>query len=243
MTAPDLILADLPDGEPARELRFHLRSLARDLASSGDGVRALLPLPASEPRAMWQVRDGLAGIAAALEHDARHHAARAAALASLLVGDAPPADDREPEPEPDDEAPRALPAAPDQLAADLGALAASLARAGRIVDDVAAVRGDPAQLRRPLATLVAELATVAWPLAARSLGLARALHRTADPAAAADDDRRDDDSTPLREVADEHARELAICPHCGARLGAGDRTFDGSYCETCRTRYYLPAGR
>ncbi len=77
---------------------------------------------------------------------------------------------------------------------------------------------------------------VAWPAALRCLALARALHRAADPEAAADEDRADELATPLRELVLADARTLENCPHCGARLTTEDRTFDGSYCENCRTR-------
>jgi len=70
-----------------------------------------------------------------------------------------------------------------------------------------------------------------------------ALHHIADPDAAAAEARDQELATPLREISLEGARSLQTCPHCGAPLGRGDRTFTGSYCENCRTRYFEPAQR
>jgi hypothetical protein len=47
-------------------------------------------------------------------------------------------------------------------------------------------------------------------------------------------------ATPLQEEYHPSARSLDSCIpciRCGAKLTADDRTFDGSYCESCRTRW------
>jgi hypothetical protein len=46
--------------------------------------------------------------------------------------------------------------------------------------------------------------------------------------------------TPLREQIHPFARSLDICLNCGAVLTNEDRTFIGSYCKNCRTRWDEP---
>jgi hypothetical protein len=42
---------------------------------------------------------------------------------------------------------------------------------------------------------------------------------------------------PKRELSHPDARALTACPFCGAALGQDDRTFTGSFCEACGTRW------
>lgn len=49
--------------------------------------------------------------------------------------------------------------------------------------------------------------------------------------------------TPLREINHRDARYLQICPNCEADLGGEDRTFDGSYCESCRTAWVCTSSK
>ena len=77
------------------------------------------------------------------------------------------------------------------------------------------------------------------PAVAEAHELAAALHRHLDPAAAGQEDRDLEIATPLRYRRHPRARELEACPHCAAPLEPGDRTFTGSYCENCRTRWDL----
>lgn len=244
MTVPETILPDFPDCEAVRELRFHLRSLQHDLAASITRLQACLPLPATEPAAMWRLRETIADATSAIEHDARHHIQRAVALVFTVSGEG---DHHAVEIEPavtpsltSDSGP--LPEdARDQLAEELGVAVAALARARAAVVEIAATRGIDAASLRPRVTRIAEtLLRVAWPAALRCLALAQALHRAADPTAAAAEDRAGELATPLHEVALVGARALEICPRCGAPLTAEDRTFDGSCCENCRTRFLEP---
>jgi hypothetical protein len=245
MTASETILPDLPDSEPVRELRFHLRSLQHDLAASITALQTCLPLPAMEPAAMWQLRETVADAAAAIEHDAQHHIQRAVTLV-FEPGDANQAAEIEPRATPSlpDDAGRSPDDAREQLAEELGIALAALARARAAVVEIAATRGnDVARLRPRMSSIAETLSRVAWPAALRCLALAQALHRAADPAAAAAEDRADELATPLRELTLVGARALEICPRCGAPLTAEDRTFDGSFCENCRSRFVeSPAG-
>lgn len=63
------------------------------------------------------------------------------------------------------------------------------------------------------------------------------LHREADPEAARQEDYWAIVDTPLREEHHPSALSLDSCPYCGAILTIDDRTFDGSYCENCRTNW------
>jgi hypothetical protein len=245
MTAPETILPDLPDREPVRELRFHLRSLQHDLAASITRLQTCLPLPAAEPAAMWRLRETVADAASAIEHDARHHAQQAVALLFAVSGEGDhdaveiesevtPAFACDAGPLPDD--------ARDRLTEELRVTLAALEPARAAVIEIAATRGGNAASLRPRVRSIAEtLWRVAWPAALRCLALAQSLHRAADPTAAAAEDRADELATPLRELVLVGARALEICPRCGAQLTAEDRTFDGSYCENCRTRFLEPA--
>lgn len=114
-----------------------------------------------------------------------------------------------------------------QLAAQLDTLATALAAAAALV-------AVPAPVLDALDVLIAQQAV---PAVRAALTLAVALHRAADPLAAAAADQADELATPLREVTIAAARALVVCPHCDAALGRDDRTFGGSYCEACRTRF------
>lgn len=242
MTLAETILPDLPDSERIRELRFHLRSLQHDVAATIARLETCLPVPALEPAAMWRIREIVEDAAAAIEHDARLHAQRALELVS-----ADPAGADRPSVEIESAVTpplmvAAVPGADDtrvQLAKELGVALAALARAGTIIVEVAATRGNETASLRPRLTATAEtLQSIAWPATLRSLALARALHHAADPAAAAAEARADELATPLNEIALDGARALASCPRCGAPLTSDDRTFDGSYCENCRSRFF-----
>jgi hypothetical protein len=242
MTHSETILPDLPDSEQIRELRFHLRSLQQDLAASIARLELCLPLPAMEPATAWRLRETVATATAAIEHDARHHVQRALDLVSVVSGGADHAPlEVEPAVMPSLTAPvdPVSGATRDQLERALGDALAALARAQAIIVEIAATQGDDAATLRARVSIAAEtLWRVAWPAAQRCLALAQVLHHAADPAAASDEARADELATPLREVAIDAARSLSSCPRCGAPLAAEDRTFDGSYCESCRTRFF-----
>jgi hypothetical protein len=248
MTAAETILPDIPDGERTRELRFHLRSLQRDIATSIARLETCLPVPAMEPAAMWQLRETVSEATAAIAHDARHHAQRTLDLVSMGPG----GDDRASADDESEDEPAVAPSLTGpgsdetraQLANELGVTLAALARVQAIIAEVATTRGNEVASLSPRVTLAAEaMRGVAWPAAQRCLALARALHHAADPAAAEAEAREDELTTPLNEVSLAGARSLDICPRCGARLTDDDRTHDGSYCEVCRSRFFEPVLR
>jgi hypothetical protein len=245
MTPGETILPNIPDSERTRELRFHLRSLQQDIATTIARLETCLPVPALEPAAMWQLREAVAEATAAIAHDARHHVQRTLALASVDRG----RDDRE---SVEDE-PAVTPSLTTglgvddiraQLAKELGVTLAALARTQAIIVELATTQDGEVASLRPRAIVAFEtMLGVAWPAAQRCLALAHALHHAADPAAAAAEAGEDELTTPLNEVSLDGARALDICPRCGAPLTGDDRTFDGSYCESCRTRFFEPAPR
>lgn len=251
MTSPEQILPDLPDSADARELRFHLRSLQPDLAATAASLKAYLPLPAGEPDAMWQLRGTLTSATAAIEHNAEHHAPRVLELMYALAGE------EHRERPPGESVPRSQAGEGDdpfssplvevmraQLTGELGVVMLALDEAQTLLVELMAKRGSNVVVWRDLADrLVGMLRDVASPAVSRCLTLAVALHHIADPDAAAAEARDQELATPLREISLEGARSLQTCPHCGAPLGRGDRTFTGSYCENCRTRYFEPAQR
>lgn len=247
MTPSAAILPDFPDSEQIRELRFHVRSLQHDLAATIASLETCLPLPAKDAAAMWRLRQTIADATAAIEHDARHHVQRALDLVSAVSDGAdhsPVEVDPVPTPSITFATAPALDDARDQLATDLGVALAVLTRVQTSIAEVAMLRGNDATSLRPRVTSAADtLQRVAWPAALRCLALAQALHHAADPDAAATEARAEELATPVCEMALDGARSLDTCPRCGAPLTADDRTFDGSYCENCRTRFFEPASR
>lgn len=245
MTADETILPDIPDSERTRELRFHLRSLQRDIATSIASLKTCLPVPAMERAAMWRLRETVSEATAAIAHDARHHAQRTLDLVSADPGrDDRASVDDEPEANPSLTTGLAVDDTRAQLANDLCITLAALARIQAILREVVTARGNEVASLWPRVTVAVEaMRSTAWPAAQRCLALAHALHHAADPAAAEAEAREDEVSTPLHEVSLAGARSLDICPRCGARLTADDRTYDGSYCEVCRSRFFEPAPR
>jgi len=192
------------------ELEFHMRALCNALAAAVATVDACRAAAVDDAAGL---RERLGSLEALVVDDLGGHV-------RSVVDASPPAAASPPTPVPSDE-PRT------QLAQQLEALATALA-------DAAALVAAPAPMLDRLDMLVSQQA---MPAVRAALTLAVALHRAADPMAAHDDDQADELATPLREVALEGARVLVACPHCGGALGRADRTFDGSYCEACRTRF------
>lgn len=86
-----------------------------------------------------------------------------------------------------------------------------------------------------------------WPGAlatlAEALETARALHHRLDPFAAMQEEADHLVSVPQQIRPHPGARALDTCPSCDSPLGSGDRTWTGSYCEVCRTRWVDPEAR
>jgi hypothetical protein len=196
------------------------------------------------------LRQELGIVAAAVEHDAQHHAPRALELARTL-GTPPP----EPKLSNLDHSTVGLRSvgrdaelaseARSQLASAMQQLLHGLEEALATVDRAAMVSGAGQRvveaIQGALVDVVRILGVRCAPEAECALELAVHLHRMLDPEAAADEDRLKELATTLRELPHAEARTLARCPQCGAPLTDGDRTFDGSLCETCGTRWYLPS--
>lgn len=187
---------------------------------------------------------------AAIEHNAEHHAQRVLELISALAnqerGGRPPGETlpRSPRHEEDAPASSLVEVVRAQLASELGVVLTALDEAQAVLIELEAKRGTEASVWLGIAKRLVEiLQDIASPAVSRCLALAVALHHLSDPEAAAAEARDEELATPLREMSIEGARELQTCPHCGAPLGPGDRTFTGSFCENCRTKYVEPALR
>lgn len=70
-----------------------------------------------------------------------------------------------------------------------------------------------------------------------ALAAAVSAHHLVDPLAAMDEDAEAEAATPLTVGSRSDARELTVCPTCRSALGPDDRTFTGTFCEVCRTRW------
>jgi len=123
----------------------------------------------------------------------------------------------------------------------LQALNSALSLALEGVDQALASQGgEPRgaeQLEHELEQLVEVLGSQVWLQSQQLYQQAFHLHRKADPLKAAQEDYLQLLATPLQEEYHPSARSLDSCIRCGAKLTADDRTFDGSYCESCRTRW------
>jgi len=252
MTAPETILPDLADSPDTMELRFHVRSLLQDLDTTLASLNASLLLSPREPAQMWQLRDTVGDATVAIEHGIQHHLPRLLELIAATSEN----DEQEairPASAPretkigDEDLPLFQPtqeaAVRRELETSLGLVLKILSEAQHRFSEVAEMRGNNGRRLRAVALQAAAHLRVASVAAQRCLALAVALHHIADPDAAAAEARDQELATPLREISLEGARSLQTCPHCGAPLGRGDRTFTGSYCENCRTRYFEPAQR
>jgi hypothetical protein len=228
MTTHLLTLSD----EETRELRFQLRSLRYALATSVAEV-ALCRLPSAfDAASLSLLRGRLASLDSLVNDDIRSHAQRALALldpgtlaealaTSISMAPVSAQDARAP------------------FTQQIDNLAAALTGAAELVAAISDAESPLAALD-DVRRIVAILNDLAAPAVRTALTLAVAFHRAADSSAAAEDDRANELAEPLRELPHVEARALTLCPHCGAHLGAGDRTFNGSYCEACRSRFYLP---
>jgi hypothetical protein len=234
-----------------KELRFHLTELTWDLKELSAQTRTLRDYDG--PDTAKHVRFGLATITAAVEHDAQHHAPRAHKLTQVLNGDVEQAD-----PEFDDTPlnidAEAIPPKIDG-ALELSTASANLTYLLDLLKEElerALVIAQRAYLRidlsppdfKTIAQDLKELAEIlqerAQPHANKAGLWATAIHRASDPAVAEEEDLWREIATPLHERPNPEARQLTICPECGSSLSRDDRTFDGSYCEHCRTRWYEP---
>jgi hypothetical protein len=217
--------------EETRELWFQLRSLRYALAT-GVAEVALCRLPSVfDVASLSQLRGRLASLDSLVNDDIRSHAQRALALldpGTLAEALATPMG-----------APVSAQDARAPFTQQIDNLAAALTGAAELVAAISDAESPLAALD-DVRRIVAMLNDLAAPAVRTALTLAVAFHRAADSSAAAEDDRANELAEPLRELPHVEARALTLCPHCGAHLGAGDRTFNGSYCEACRSRFYLP---
>ena len=246
MTLPSTMIRPGDDTETLRELRFHLRELQRDLGALLAGVADALPKVTSDGETFARSRMVVASLVAAVEHAAEHHARRALELARIsnqrgvLIQSAPlPATTETEVPPP------SIVETHEELRRTWRRLSNTIAASRTSVDRIIAMSmsgsGTMAQVEVELEHLSGALDGLAHSEARRAQNLVIHLHHLGDPDTAAAEAREEDLATPLRELHHPEARALTRCPHCGAPLDSGDRTFDGSYCEGCRTRWLADA--
>ena len=209
--------------------RFHLveiasdiRSTIRDLSELRNRVSTL----ASEPNGPWDRRILLAvdTIVATLEHDLEHHVPAILALAGREVSHRseitiPPV------------------ASGAETLIRIDNLMKALGHAEVLVQSLLEVFRADASAARSIEELHEHLAETTLPLAVAIQRDALALKYAVEPAAALEDTIGSALETPLRTEFNPEAKRLARCPRCGGSLSDEDRTFSGSYCETCRTRW------
>ena len=243
------ILPGFPDTEPFKELRFHLKELHWDLTGLLKKVETLSTVMPDTPQAFGSLRYELMDITSGIQHDISHHLGLTLKLAgqilerpSLLeVGERlvsleaswdsetpPPSEDRQTN-------------EPSRLQISLKALASDLRLALEATNQVAWSQGEQprglGQLDIGLEHLVEVLGSQVWSQSQQLYTQAFQLHRAADPMEAVEEDYWQHLATPRRQEYHSLARSLDFCPHCGAELSSDDRTFNGSYCESCRTAW------
>lgn len=238
------ILPDLPNTEPFQELRFHLQELHWDLKALVKEIEALSPTIPDNSQAFRTIRYGLIHLTAGIEHDASHHLAMALKLTGEGLAKPYLSDlgeqlgsqemdwDRDPAVSRAD----GYPDDPLTLHRGIEQLASVLRRASQEADRSA--WGSLEDLENGLKELAEILGSRAWSMVEALYPPAYRLHRAADPVQAAEDDYWQLIATPLHEDYHPLARSLDSCPRCGAPLTEEDCTFDGSYCESCRSRWF-----
>ncbi|MEA5514775.1 hypothetical protein [Nodularia sp. UHCC 0506] len=242
-------LPDFSNTEPLEELRFHQRELYWDMTSLVKKMSALLGTFPQTSQTFQEVLSGMIDVTSDIEHDVTHHLAEALKLAGQILGKPSllelgeqlgcqeinwetlatqlPNDGQI-----DDSA---------RLHLELQELASNLRFSLDTVAQVANYQGEEAtgweQLEDKLKCLAEVLGTRSWLDAQKLYGQALRLNLEADPDRQARDDYWRMVSTPLNQNYHPSARSLDFCPTCGAILTSDDRTFDGSYCEECRTAW------
>ena len=235
---------DFPDTESFLDLRFHLQELHWDLKSLVKEVESLSPAVPNSAVALRSIRYGLPGVTGGIEHDASYHLAEALKLTGNSLEKPSLSDLGEqlatqkmdwdadlsvPPQEENTDNPLALHQGIQKLA---WLLRLALEEADK------AAFGNSQELEKGLEKLAKLLGSQAWCLVENLYPPAYRLHRAADPVQAAEDDHWQLIATPLHEDYHPLARTLDTCPRCGAAISEDDRTFDGSYCESCRSRWF-----
>lgn len=247
------ILLGFPETESFNELRFHLKELHWDLTSLVKKVKVLSAVIPDTPQSLLSIRNGLVDVVCGIEHGVSHHLAEALKLVGQVLTNSSVVEvgERLASLEVDwdgEELPQSEDATEDvnsddsiRLHLGLEALTSALSVALEGVDQAIAIQGgEPRraeQLQYELEQLVEVLGRRAWLQSQQLYKQALRLYQTADPVKAAQEDYWQLLATPLQEEYHPSARSLNYCLRCGAILTSDDRTFDGSYCEFCRTRW------
>ncbi|WNZ26894.1 hypothetical protein HJG54_34270 [Leptolyngbya sp. NK1-12] len=236
------ILPGLPNTKAFNDLRFQIKALRSELMNLGQEVEELARRRFCTPEDFLSLRYQLSSISAGLEHVVSFHYAELLRLIAQLFNEQAllAESERLSQVEIDWDV-RDASACLDRLHKNLQQLATTLQVARNELQQLAQHPDPESQGVKPLAPRLARLTEMLVNqglLACQTLlGQAVQFHRDADPVAAAAEDYWAIVDTPLREEHHPAALQLAYCPYCGAKLTSEDRSFDGSYCENCRTRW------
>lgn len=223
----------LDPGPPSDEIRFHLREIEADLTIMAADLAA-----AAEMNSYRRLEKAINGVLAGLEHDVQEHGQK---LRALLHS--PAIQPRElcwAEESQQSSADTSPAQASQALQREYRVLVTTIATAHRYIQEAARALD---QQDRGLAALTEKAITqleMARPTAEGAAKHTRLLADLQNPTAAAWRAEQEVRSTPVREAEHAAARTLTMCPECGSSLGPDDRTFTGSFCENCGTRWNLP---
>ncbi|MCG8423118.1 MAG: zinc ribbon domain-containing protein [Proteobacteria bacterium] len=218
--------------EASRLLRFHLGEVAVDLSRLWDRLKAL---SGNDRGVDWERRDALAGAVSVLEHVAGHHLGESQRLMNEVLGrdiTVEPLQEQLPPP------PRDL----VELERGQHRLTSGIRRCGDEVRELllSLEAEDSAALANVLGHLITQTREFLSPLATQLHSVALVFYQQEHPEEANQEALDQQKATPRRELQHRHAKTLQQCPHCEAPLQDDDRTSDGSFCESCGTRWILP---
>ncbi len=245
-------LPDLPINESLQELRFHLRELYYDLLSEIKEAKALSTFVPRNKSEYYHLRSKLVDISTGAEHYVCYHLVKALKLAyeelslSSLSDILSQITCQELE---ENEGDSTL--SPEQITQHtldfrkevkelLSQLCLSLNIVSRFVENERLVK-EAKDLETELIQLSEILAGKVLPQSQQLYQKTVLLYKSVAPEEVAQEEYWQNLSIPLHEETHPLARNLEHCPRCRAVLTREDRTFDGSFCESCRTRWDEPS--
>ncbi|MGB3693047.1 MAG: hypothetical protein WBG70_07170 [Spirulinaceae cyanobacterium] len=245
-------LPDFPVNESLQELRFHLRSLYYDLLSEIKSTKALSVFVPSNKSEYHRLRNESEDISTGAEHYVCYHLVKALKLADkelslpsltdiwsqitcqeleVADGDSPLSSEQITQYTLDFQ---------KEVKEVLSQLCLSLNIVSRFVENERLVK-ETKHLETELIQLAEILAGKVLPLSEQLYQKAVLLYKSVAPEEVAEEEYWQNLAIPLYEETHPLARSLEHCPRCGAVLTGEDRTFVGSFCESCRTRWDEPS--
>jgi hypothetical protein len=249
------ILIDFPETYSFEDMRFHIRELTRDLRTVLEKVESLTKKTLSDSGEIFAFRNEFEGIHSLLVHITSHHASELFRLVHQTLNHSSQSILAEAFSEVEENAYTALeqfslPNSADSvdfnqfLNTEICSLLSTLSETQQQIEHISNVQASTLNweevLERGVAQFSKTLLNCVIPQSQIILAQTVRLHYLADSTAAKQDEEWQILATPLYEDTHPHAHELDLCPRCGATLTSDDRTYDGSYCESCRTRWSQP---